>query len=203
VRVLALQLDRNSGSRIGARLVDEAGVSRRSALVGVAEQVLDSAQVVRVLVGERGPSMAERVVRDARSLQVETSKVGVDDGAHAAAAQALAAGAIADGGHERLAECVGGNLAASLEVGIQRLRNVLPQIDQSIVAFAAHEQRSLVVATLQIVNIGARDLDGAQHLQAEQSQQRFVAQVLDARLSKLSVRCGTARSRSASSPSLR
>ena len=42
-----------------------------------------------------------------------------------AAAQALADGAIADRGHERLAECVGGDLAASREARIQRLCNNL------------------------------------------------------------------------------
>ena len=126
----------------------------------MAEQVLDGAQVVRVLVGECGAGMAERVIRNARPLQVEVS---VDDGAHAAAAQTLAAGAIADRGHERLAECVGEDLAASLEVGVQRLRNVLPQIDQPIMAFTAHEQRSLVVARLDIVDVGARDLNGTHH----------------------------------------
>ena len=127
------------------------------AWVGGAEQVLDGAQVVRVLVGEGGAGMAERVIRNARPLQVEASEVGVDDGAYAAAAQALAAGAIADRGHERLAECVGEDLAAGLEVGVQRLRNVLPQIDQPIVAFTANEQCPLVVATLDILNIGARE----------------------------------------------
>jgi hypothetical protein len=51
------------------------------------------------------------------------------------------------------------------------------------VSLAAHQQRPLLVSPLQVTDVGARDLDRAQHLQAEQRQQRLVAQVLDARIS--------------------
>lgn len=48
---------------------------------------------------------------------------------------------------------------------------------QWIVALTTHQQGPLGVAPLQVVDVGTGDPDGAQHLQAEQGQQRLVAQV--------------------------
>jgi hypothetical protein len=77
------------------------------------------------------------------------------------------------------------NVAAHVEVGVRGLGHILAQADQPIMALAAHQQRPVVIATLQVVNIGSGDLDGAQHLQAEQRQQRLIAQVLGERLPEL------------------
>jgi hypothetical protein len=93
------------------------------------------------------------------SLEDQPVEVAVDDRAHASAARAPSAGAIANGGQKRQAERIRKDPAASVEIDIQRLANVLPQVDQSIAAPAAHQQRPLVVATLEVVDVVSRDLD--------------------------------------------
>jgi hypothetical protein len=53
------------------------------------EQILHGAQIVGVLVGERGAGVAQCMVREACAFEVEPPQVAVDDLAHAAAAEAF------------------------------------------------------------------------------------------------------------------
>jgi hypothetical protein len=108
--------------------------------------------------------------------------VGVDDLAHAAPAEAPPAGAVADGGDQGQAEHVRPAGSPLLEVHLQGRSDVIAQVDQAVVALAADQQRPMVAAELEVVDIGARDLDRPQHLQAEQRQQRLIAQVWGYRL---------------------
>jgi hypothetical protein len=58
-----------------------------------------------------------------------------------------------------------------LEVTLDARGHVVSEIDQAVVNLAAHEQRPMLTALLQVLGVGARDLDCPQHLQAEQRQQ--------------------------------
>jgi hypothetical protein len=79
-------------------------------------------------------------------------------------------GAIADGGHQWHAERISRHRATAFEVGVHGLGDVLAQVDEPVVALAAHQQRPLFRRAAAGRHVGPHDLDGAQHLQAEQRQ---------------------------------
>ena len=98
--------------------------------------------------------------------------------AHAAATQPVPTGEVAVGDDQRLAELVGLDGSARGQVGA-RPRRRRAEKDQAIVVLAVDQQRPAVTVALQVGDVGAGDLDGAQRLQAEQTEQRTIAQVLE------------------------
>jgi hypothetical protein len=60
-------------------------------------------------------------------------------------------------------------------VEVKSLNHVGSQVDQTVVKLAAHQQRPTIGALLQVIAVSALDLDGAQHLQAEQGQDSAIA----------------------------
>ena len=63
-------------------------------------------------------------------------------------------------------------------LGAHGLGDVGSKKDQAIVVLAVDQERPIVAVALQVGHVCGGDLDGAQGLQAEQSEQRTIAQVL-------------------------
>jgi hypothetical protein len=123
--------------------------------------------------------VAQRVVGHLGALDIGRAQVAVDDVAHAAAAQAVAAGEIAVGDDQPMAEFVGRDASTRGQVGAHRVGDVGSEKDQAVVVLAMDQQCPAVAVTLQVVDVGARDFHRAQRLQAEQPKQRAIAQVLE------------------------
>ena len=78
------------------------------------QHVLDGTQIARVPICERGAGVAQSVIRNVRSLDVDGAQVAVDDMAHATAAEAMAAGEVAVGDDQGFAELFGQNRAVGV-----------------------------------------------------------------------------------------
>src|SRR5262249_57865675 len=112
-------------------------------------------------------------------LDLRVAQVAVHDMSHATAAQAVAAGEVAIGADQRLTGLVGSDASPRGKIGAYRLGNVGPEKDQTIVVLAVDQECPAVAVALQIGDVGAGDLHRAQRLQAKESEQRAIAQVLE------------------------
>ena len=90
----------------------------------------------------------------------------------------MAAGEVAVGDDQRLAGLVGRDGSSSRQISAHRVGNIGPEKDETVVVFAVHQQCPAVAMALQVGDVGTRDLHRTQRLQAQQTEQRAIAQVL-------------------------